>query len=170
MYKTHASPSVIFSRPAISTESIHSDNSAGQQLLLTNTRGDGNLWGAVHPQWSHSYQREAPSGGHQTVQDDHSQGSSLPSTVVDSEYEDSDSRRKRSRQERRDRHAMNMNRPDNTMYRAIKEGQIKKRAEKRKKRQEEKLSMRGRGGKRGGGGKGPTSTSTTSTGSTTVPK
>ena len=126
--------------------------------------------GPVHPQWSHSYQREAPSGGHQTVQDDHSQGSSLPSTVVDSEYEDSDSRRKRSRQERRDRHAMNMNRPDNTMYRAIKEDQQKRKAEKRKKRQEERLSKRGKGRKRGGGGRGPTSTSTASTGSTTVPK
>ena len=126
--------------------------------------------GSVHPQWSHSLQRETPSGEHHTVQDDHSQGSSLPSTIVDSDYEDSDSRRKRRRQEKKERHIMNMNRPDNTMYRAIKEGQIKKRAEKRKKRQEEKLSMRGRGGKRGGGGKGPTSTSTTSTGSTTVPK
>jgi hypothetical protein len=123
--------------------------------------------GSDHPQWSHSYQREAPSGGHHTSKDDQSQGSSLPSTVVDSDYEDSDSRRKRSRQERRDRHEMNMNRPDNTMYRAIKEDQKKRKAERKKNRQEERFSKRVRGGNRGGGGKGPTSTST---GSTTVSK
>ena len=49
MYKTHASPSVNLSHPAISTESIHSDNSAGQQLLLAHTRANGNLWRASPP-------------------------------------------------------------------------------------------------------------------------
>ena len=127
--------------------------------------------GSEHPLWSHPYQRGTPAGDHHTSRDDHSQGFSLPSTVG-SDYEDSDSRRARSRQERRKRHEMNMNRPNNTMYRAIKEDQKKKRTEKRKKRQETRQanSKRGRGGGHGGGGRGTCQTSTpvTSTGSTTV--
>ena len=129
-------------------------------------------WGPDHPQWDRYCQREVPLTGANLSRDDHSQGSSIPSTVG-SDYEDSDSRRNRSRLERKERHERNMNRPDNTMYRAIKEDQKKKKAEKKRKRQEDRLSnpnpKRGRGGGRGGGGRGQTSTSTTSAGSTTVP-
>ena len=82
-------------------------------------------WGPDHPQWDRYFQREVPITGSNLSKDDHSQGSSIPSTVG-SDYEDSDSRRNRSRLERKERHERNMNRPDNSMYRAIKEDQKNK--------------------------------------------
>jgi hypothetical protein len=142
----------------VSTESINPDNSAGQPYLLIDNTTDGEIfWGPDHPQWHHYYQRGVPAGGHHTSRDDHSQRSSLPSTAG-SDYEDSDSRRARNQQEKRERQEMNMNRPDNTMYRAIKGDQKKKKTEKRKNRQENRHlnlnSKKGREEEQGDRGRG----------------
>jgi hypothetical protein len=114
-------------------------------------------WGPEHPLWTfHNQVANIPHGYPRPGDDPSPEVSPLPSDNDNSSYEDSDSKRRRRNQELRERYAYNMSRPNNETYVAIKEDQKKKKADRKRKLQEEKPSLQRpyhRGG-RGGGRRG----------------